>query len=328
MVSVIVPVYNVESYIERCLESIINQTHRNLEIIIVDDGSTDDSGAICDKYAKNDARIMVIHKNNGGLSSARNAGIIASVGDYLSFVDSDDYIDLQMIETLLNLVKTTDSQMGICSFKYVGDIASDQKKIVSPIKDELINGAKLVSETIWKDSATQVFWTIVCNKLYKRELFCDVSFPIGYVLEDLYVMPGVIERCEKVVCTSKELYFYFQHNNSILHSRVSQKLLDSSVVYLHLSDEYSKKGEYSGFFYYLLFGGVWAYKESFWNRKNSKLLKSRSDYLEKKYLAIKLFLSAWKKGRKTHVTTAKRFFYFEWHYLLIWLSRLFICLLL
>ena len=162
MISIIVPVYNVDKYIERCIQSIINQTYKNLEIILIDDGSTDKSGAICDKYSKIDNRINVIHKKNGGLSEARNVGLDIARGDYIGFVDSDDYIHPQMYELLYKNLIGTSADISI--IKHIrkeeelglGDINS--KKVYSNLE--------AIENILKKDSG---IFIASCNKLYKKE---------------------------------------------------------------------------------------------------------------------------------------------------------------
>ena len=143
-ISVIVPVYNIEGYLGKCIDSIIAQTYKDLEIILVDDGSSDHCGAICDKYAKKDNRIKVIHKPNGGLSDARNHGIEAATGSYLGFVDGDDYIEPQMYEKLHNALVENDAEMSICSFRYVGGYEERNGRL--SIADEVLTGREILLE--------------------------------------------------------------------------------------------------------------------------------------------------------------------------------------
>jgi len=212
LVSVIVPVYNVEEYLSRCIDSIINQTYKNLEIILVDDGSPDGCPKICDEYAKKDKRIKVIHKENGGLSSARNAGLDLSNGKFLCFIDSDDFIDKNMIKVLLDNLKKTSSDMSVCSYKKV----SDSKMLKIDLKKEIIDSydKKQCFYNLYNElsETTELAW----NKLYKRELWKNLKYPNGKIHEDAFVIHHLINKCQKVVYTNLELCYYFNRENSIM----------------------------------------------------------------------------------------------------------------
>lgn len=234
-VSIIVPIYNVEKYLPKCIESIIVQTYTNLEIILVNDGSPDNSRIICDEYSKKDHRIKVINKENGGLSDARNTGLDVATGDYISFIDSDDYIHEEYCETLLNLLKKFDADIAQCEFLKVYEkginnfnietCAVEQKITVLSNKDVLNN---LYNEHY---ISTVVVW----NKLYKRELFEQIRFPKGKVHEDEYTTYKVLFGTKKVVCTSKQMNFYLQRPDSIMGNDNGNgfytKLLDKLGAY-------------------------------------------------------------------------------------------------
>lgn len=246
-VSVIVPVYNVEKYLNKCLDSIINQTYKNIEIILVDDGSTDNSGIICDKYSQTDNRIKVIHKKNGGLSDARNTGIKNATGKILSFIDSDDYIEKNMIE---NLAKELIS--------YDCDIVFSNKIF------ELDNGKKVYKEYINNsgvvDSATAMKLLLksdpaVCDKLFKKELFNDIKFPINKLYEDILVTPYIIEKCNRIYLDKNFYYHYIQHDNSIVHKKFTTNKMDyvynAKKVYSMIINRY-KSLEEEAIAYYIL----------------------------------------------------------------------------
>lgn len=220
LISVIVPVYNVEKYIKKCIESIINQTYNNLEIILVDDGSTDKSGKICDEYAMVDKRISVIHKENGGLSDARNCGIDVAKGKYIAFVDSDDFIDLKMYEILYNNLVKNNADISIC------------KPYLFEKYNEVVEAKEAEVVTVWekKDFYTKMYddylMTVVAwNKLYKREIFENIRYPKGKKIEDAAIIHYVLEKCEKIALTNLELYFYYQRDDSIMH-KYNFSLLD------------------------------------------------------------------------------------------------------
>lgn len=212
LVSIIVPVYNVEKYLRQCIDSIINQTYKNIEIILVDDGSTDNSGKICDEYAKKDKRIKVIHKKNGGLSDARNVGIEKATGETLSFVDSDDFVEEDMIETMFNELIKKNVKIVVHGY-YI--------KKAEKIAHKKINEEKVISdmEAIKLCFCDNNFGFYVWNKIYKKELFEKIRFPKGKNSEDRYVVPRLIKNAKEVYYNSSPIYYYLQRDESIVHSK-------------------------------------------------------------------------------------------------------------
>ncbi|MGJ7437947.1 glycosyltransferase [Streptococcus equinus] len=210
LISVIVPVYKVEGYLEKCIESIISQTYSNLEIILVDDGSPDDCGKICNDYALKDKRIKVIHKTNGGLSSARNAGIDVATGEYLGFVDSDDTIEPFMYEKMMTAIKRDKTELAVCSVNYVFE-----------------NGKKIAKSNLGVDTifdfydamiemnSHRIFDMGAWSKLYHKKLFFNLRFPVGKLSEDYYIMYKIFDRAQKVSYISTPCYNYLQRQNSI-----------------------------------------------------------------------------------------------------------------
>ena len=197
-----------------CLNSIICQTYKNLEIIIVDDGSTDGSGKVCDKYKSKDNRIKVIHKKNGGLSSARNAGLKIAKGEYIGFIDSDDTINSKMYEILLKNALKTDSDISMCSYQYFWD--NNTYKIKNKEKLQLV---KLDSkEAIIQLNNFSSFDMSACDKLYRRTIFNKIKFPEGRLSEDFFVMYKLFLRAKKICYIALPLYNYRQRKNSISHS--------------------------------------------------------------------------------------------------------------
>lgn len=214
LISVIVPVYNVEQYINECINSIIDQNYKNLEIILVDDGSTDNSGKICDEYALKDLRIKVYHKKNGGLSDARNYGLQFTTGDYILFIDSDDFLDLNMINVLVENAIVNEVDISICGFsKYYGfnNIVRCQSTLLNIKIEDLRRIEYLYDFTHYGVG--------VWNKLFKKELFQSIIFPIGKFSEDYFVMYKVFYEAKSVFYTSQALYFYRQRKNSITKSK-------------------------------------------------------------------------------------------------------------
>ncbi len=195
LISIIVPVYNIEEYLPRCIESILNQTYTNLELILVNDGSTDNSGRICDEYATKDQRVFVIHKKNGGSSSARNAGIKEAKGEYLGFVDSDDYIENTMYEKMVNAVKDTGAniiQVARDEIDENGNLMQD----VCKMPDEIV---EYNAEEFLKELLLHIGDCSFCTKLLKRDLFFDEQFPEGVLNEDFHLLVKMLCRGEGVV---------------------------------------------------------------------------------------------------------------------------------
>ena len=219
LVSVIVPVYNVEEYLCRCVDSILSQTYHNLEVILVDDGTKDNSGSICDEYAARDARVRVIHKENGGLSSARNAGIEIARGAYLQFVDSDDWIEPDAVESLLALALEHHVELVIGG-RWDVKAKTGQKKIgLCPPKTEVISAEEMVSRMFRWDNCDSAAW----DKLYHRRLFREIRFPYGKVCEDVPVMYKIVLDAGRVALLDKPVYFYYHRPGSITYSAVSEK---------------------------------------------------------------------------------------------------------
>ncbi len=211
LISVIVPIYNVEPYLEKCINSILNQTYRNLEIILVDDGSPDNCGAICDAYLSSDQRIRVIHKQNGGLSDARNAGIDMASGEFIAFVDSDDTIMPEMMEKLYERIVIDRSDMALCGGKRVNQDGELLSECFLP--DNVLTGFDALRQS-YKNNG--VLYTMACNKLIKRQLFQNIRFPIGKYNEDEFTLYRVIDRCRQISILSETLYVYYQRSNSIM----------------------------------------------------------------------------------------------------------------
>lgn len=229
-ISIIVPIYNVEKYLNRCIESIVNQTYQNLEIILVDDGSPDQCPAICDQWALKDSRIKVIHKENGGLSDARNKGMEIASGDYIGFIDSDDWIHFQMYEKLYHILKQENADIVSCDFQRVNRIENKEMnyyKEDGEIKSYCTE--KALEALIIEHGLQQVVW----NKLYKRDLLDNIYFPYGKYNEDEFWSYQVIARAKKTVTTSYQGYYYFQRQDSIIGDTYSLKRLDGLEGKIH-----------------------------------------------------------------------------------------------
>ena len=223
LVSVIIPVYQTKEYLKECIDSVLSQKYRELEIILVDDGSTDGSGALCDTFAGTDPRMRVIHKENGGLSSARNAGIEASAGEYITFIDSDDMVADCMIEEMVRLAQSENADLV-----KIGLVRKKEGEDLSPTAGEctVLTGHKVLP-MIYK-SAPQIISG--CGKLFCRDLIGDMRFPEGRYYEDEYFLPRMYERSKKVVLCERQLYFYMQReNDSIMRGKLSEKKINDSL---------------------------------------------------------------------------------------------------
>lgn len=228
LLSVVVPIYNVEQYVEKAIESICTQTLTDMEIILIDDGSKDQSGSLCDEYAQKDDRIRVLHKENGGLSSARNAGIEVATGKYIAFVDSDDWIDPEMYAVLTGLLEKNQADLAICSYKEVSAGAIPQ-----PTKGE-------GEITVWENQeALQVFieeqeayniQNAAWNKVYKRSLMGELRFPEGKLFEDIAYTTKLIGRSKKTIYTSQPFYNYVvNRSGSIMNQTISKRIFTDQI---------------------------------------------------------------------------------------------------
>ncbi len=225
-ISIIVPVYKVEKYLNRCIDSILAQSFPDFELILVDDGSPDKSGKICDDYAAKDSRIKVIHKENGGLSSARNAGLDMAAGSYVGFVDSDDWIDSDMYKVLYENIVSTNSDISECCFVRVK--SDSPQSSIQTTERIVLSGNEALIELY----SANFYGSVVCvNKLYRKDLFEKLRFPVGKINEDQYLTPKLYHQSDKIVFTNYIGYFYYCNENSITQSQFSLKKLDAVYSY-------------------------------------------------------------------------------------------------
>lgn len=220
IISVIVPVYNAEKYLKQCIESVINQTYTNIELILVDDGSTDTSGGICDYYVSLDRRIQVIHKENGGLSDARNVGTKKANGKWIFFLDSDDYICIKTLELLLKIAIQKKAQIVIGN-----EIKFYDNKRIKP------RNISANIEVLQKKEAILAYFYrkipgYACGKLINREILDNIDFPVGRIFEDAFIVYRYIDRAERIAVTEKVIYYYRQRKDGIIRSHYSHKQLD------------------------------------------------------------------------------------------------------
>lgn len=248
LISVIVPVYNVENYLRYSINSILNQTYKNLEIILVNDGSTDKSGEICNEYKEIDDRIKVIHKQNGGLADVRNTGITNANGMYIGFVDSDDYIHPSFFEELYNMVTGNNADIAECDFIRINiDDVDNSKNII-----EAENAKKeIVTNTETNNEALELLYgprlkpyikkVVVWNKLYKKQLFDNIKFPVGRLHEDEFTTFKVLNNAKTIISTNKIFHGYIQTKNSIMRKEIKQKRITDNLEAYIESSEYFKE---------------------------------------------------------------------------------------
>ena len=239
LVSIIVPVYNVEKYVSKCAVSLINQTYKNTEIIFVDDGSTDESGKICDDFAERYSFIKVLHQKNGGLSDARNKGMRASSGDYVVFVDSDDYVSCKFIEILVAGFKSEEVDISCCAYvKFVDD--GEPVKSNAAIKCRTLTGEEAMKFCYSREGRT--IDVVAWNKLYRKSLFIknDIEYPKGKYFEDLYTTFKLFYYARRVSINSEELYYYRQREGSIMASSMTVKKYEDMLEALKTSLSFYK----------------------------------------------------------------------------------------
>ena len=235
-ISIIIPVYNVERYLNRCVESVLQETYPHIEVLLIDDGSTDRCGALCDEWAEKDPRIRAVHKENGGISDARNKGLDIAAGEYVVFIDSDDYITADMVKKLYDALKENKADMSICNFLHVDEkgIPIPRLKSVLPIQDEVLSGTEAI---IKLHSPTNGHWygwhySMAWNKLYKKSLFDDIRFPKGKFCEDVFIAHRLYAICSRVACIRDICYYYTQRANSITSRRSAITYLNDAEGYL------------------------------------------------------------------------------------------------
>ena len=247
MISVIVPVYNAEKYLHKCLDSILSQTYTDLEVILVNDGSTDTSGEICEQYKLLDHRIIVIHKENGGQATARNMALEIAKGDYIGFIDSDDYIAPEMYKTLLSSLEANGCDISICSRYHVDELSGKEYPIFC-LDHQLVMDSK---ESLKRLCIYDCVDSSPCDKLFKRALFEEIRYPIGYICEDVDVVFRLLYKAQKIVHCGIPLYYYLQRKGSTSHSGFSEKTKGLVIYHKNVSNfvkekhpEFSEEADY------------------------------------------------------------------------------------
>lgn len=227
LISIIVPVYNVEKYLEKCILSLCSQTYKNIEILLIDDGSTDKSKKICDDLKKKDERIRVVHKKNQGLSSARNEGIKLASGQFLAFVDSDDYVENDMIELLYKNMEKYNAEISACGYIMV---YNERNVLISNNNDVVVyKKIEALEKMFLKNDIGMIF----CNKLFKKDLFKNVEFPLYKNFEDINTMYKIINKADKIVYDPSPKYYYLQRNDSINGRNFKDKKFNDKIYDLY-----------------------------------------------------------------------------------------------
>lgn len=213
MISIIVPVYNVEKYLDICMKSLTEQTYEDFEIILINDGSTDGSGAICEKWAGKDRRVRLFHQENKGLAAVRNVGLELARGEYIAWVDSDDYVDRRYLECLIGTMETAGADMVMCSFY------TDTDGIVEDTGRKTFRAEEMDRQMFLERLYTSGMYSVVWNKLLRKEAYQGIQFPTGRIFEDSSVMQQLSEGCKKIVVIDELLYFYRRHGDCITMQR-------------------------------------------------------------------------------------------------------------
>lgn len=220
LISVIVPVYNFENCLQKCVDSILNQSYTNLEVILVNDGSKDQSGKVCDYYAQVDSRVKVIHKKNGGASDARNKGLDAATGEYIGFVDGDDWIEKDFFRTLYELIQTHEADLSMISYNEVQE--SGVRAHADSDNVFVMERTDAVKQLLFDKRIQNYVW----NKLYRKELFEQIRFPAGIIYDDINAMYEIFRSAHRIVYAEQPLYNYLIRSNSIVNSGSHQKRVD------------------------------------------------------------------------------------------------------
>lgn len=231
LISVIAPVYNVAPWLDHCLHSLLAQSYRNLEIILVDDESTDESLAICEAYAARDARVKLLRRNHQGLSSARNTALDVATGAYVAFVDTDDYLEPTMYEVLMNALLAHDADLAICGRIYEREGHAEEVPATDGQEETLLESDELLAAILDPHGVGCVVW----NKLYRRELFEDVRFPVGRTYEDIAILPALFRHEPRAVVMGQRLYHHVVREGSISRSGPLSKLFDRADATLDMA---------------------------------------------------------------------------------------------
>lgn len=231
LLSVIVPVYNVENYIRECLQSLINQYYSNLDILLIDDGSKDGSSQICDEYARLDDRIRVFHQANQGLAKARNVGLENAKGEYITFLDSDDFIDIEMYSSLMDIIKEYDAQIAVCGMQLFNDGEIPEKCSLKR-KVKVFSKEDVIKRYLYPQNCLDV---VSCNKVFDKKLFEGITYPEGRLFEDFVPITKTILKADRIASTNIKLYYYRQRAGSINNRNFNVRDMNPKVMDLNLA---------------------------------------------------------------------------------------------
>ena len=255
LISVIIPIYNAEKYLEKCLTSILNQDCKNIELLLIDDGSTDNSGSICDYYAQRYSNVFAYHKKNNGSASARNYGLALSKGDYISFVDADDYLNRNFFNILLNLAIRHDADIVQCDYITVKEYVEESAEAQTTI-DECYNRITEYQNTdvlkMFCNKKSYIKEAVLWNKIYKKELFEGLRFPENKYVDDEFLICQIIYRAQKIIDVDLKLYYYYMSENSQMRSNPTIKNIDVVEVIenqLNFFDEVNQRTLYNMLLY-------------------------------------------------------------------------------
>ncbi|WP_283680829.1 glycosyltransferase family 2 protein [Parablautia sp. Marseille-Q6255] len=237
LISVIVPIYNVEKYLERCVNSLLNQRYRNIEVLLVDDGSTDKSGEICDSFQQVDTRVKVFHKKNGGVSDTRNFGIEKATGEYLAFVDSDDYVSSDYLGSLYTMLTQKNADIAMCSYQKTKSSKIEYNDNITAYDTALISNEETLEKMLYRKGIDSYCW----GKLYRKTLFDEIRFPVGELFEDVKIMYKVYDKANRIVFNQAKLYFYYQRSGSIVNSEFSIRKMDQVLASEEVLEFISRK---------------------------------------------------------------------------------------
>lgn len=222
-VSVIIPVYNMEDYLDKCLCSVTEQTYKNIEILVIDDGSTDASPGMCDTWARRDSRIRVLHKKNGGLSDARNAGLDICTGEYLVFIDSDDYVSPEYIEYLVHLMVDNCADISVCEHFYVTNEGVQLRSVIDDGEVAILNQEETLREMCSEKRFSHSAWA----KMYRADFFSNVRFPVGHNFEDIATTYKLVLQSDRIAVGNRAMYYYLRREGSIMLEPFKWSRVDS-----------------------------------------------------------------------------------------------------
>lgn len=293
-IDVIVPVYNVEKYIDKCIKSILEQEYSELHVILIDDGSTDASGKICDEYAKKDKRIEVVHKNNGGLSDARNTGLKLSRNEWIAFIDGDDFIHPSYFKKMMSVMENYNTDVVVTGVEKISEehIEAFDKEICSGTDIVVIEKNNILKQLVERDELT----VIQCNKLFRKEILDGIEFPVGRKHEDTFVIHEELYKCNRIAYIEESLYYYVQRSGSIMHSEGIESVLDAIdalVARIEFFKEHSCNSDLQWASNMLFKYIMWKYEEAVEGKDTAKetvLSKKYTEYY-KHYYTLTLGLS-------------------------------------